>query len=374
MPDTNKTTNNKTKLAVIVAIPVLIVCIVATVLFNKVIIPNNKYNEASELIGSKKYAEAIALLSDIADYKDSKNKLLYIWGKIAVRDTVSAGDDAIIGLKKDGTVIALGYDRETMSNYDVSSWTDILSVSAGSSYVSGLKKDGKVIVAGNTKYIKGFEDWSDIVSISAHGHIVGLKIDGTVVAAGGNYDGECEVGTWNDIIAVAAGGSFTAGLKGDGTVVIAGGKPHDSLIQAEKWSDIVSISAGKDHIVGLKKDGTVLAAGDNENRQCDIKSWSDISAISAGTGYTIGLKKDGKVVSTDDVNHQASGKITNWEETVAISAGGSVELKQGSKYYYSDYDQLSLGLKKDGTVRVISPKYGYEDIKDWKEIKLPNAE
>jgi len=53
-------------------------------------------------------------------------------------------------------------------------------------------------------------------------HTVGLKSDGLVLATGLNQQGQCNVGSWRDIVQVAAGGYFTVGLKSDGRVVAAG--------------------------------------------------------------------------------------------------------------------------------------------------------
>jgi len=51
---------------------------------------------------------------------------------------------------------------------------------------------------------------------------VGLEFDGTVVAVGSNWAGQLNVGTWSNIIQVAAGNSHTVGVKSDGTVVAVG--------------------------------------------------------------------------------------------------------------------------------------------------------
>ena len=53
-------------------------------------------------------------------------------------------------------------------------------------------------------------------------HTVGLKADGTVVAVGENEYGECDVGSWTDVVAVSAGYKYTVGVKADGTVVAVG--------------------------------------------------------------------------------------------------------------------------------------------------------
>ena len=65
----------------------------------------------------------------------------------------------------------------------------------------GLKSDGTVVAVGdNSSGQCDVSDWSDIVAISAGGHFtVGLKSDGTVVAVGSNKYGQCDVGNWTDI-------------------------------------------------------------------------------------------------------------------------------------------------------------------------------
>ena len=74
---------------------------------------------------------------------------------------VRAGGMHTIGLKSDGTVMAVGWNKD--GECDVSSWENIVSVSAGGS------------------------------------HTVGVKSDGTVVAVGINWFGECDVSHWKDV-------------------------------------------------------------------------------------------------------------------------------------------------------------------------------
>ena len=86
-------------------------------------------------------------------------------------------------------------------------WTDIVAISAVGYYTVGLKADGTVVAVGdNTDGQCEVSDWRDIVAISAgYGHTVGLKSDGTVVAVGSNEYGQCNVTDWRDIVAVSAG-------------------------------------------------------------------------------------------------------------------------------------------------------------------------
>ncbi len=57
-----------TSIAIISIIGVIIAC---TLIFTLIIIPNNKYNAAIELMNSKRYSEAISAFEEIANYKDS---------------------------------------------------------------------------------------------------------------------------------------------------------------------------------------------------------------------------------------------------------------------------------------------------------------
>lgn len=66
-------------------------------------------------------------------------------------------------------------------------------------------------------------------------HSVGLRADGTVVAAGRSEAGQCDVGRWHDIVAIAAGAAHTVGLRADGGVVATGSNSHGQL-EVGAWS------------------------------------------------------------------------------------------------------------------------------------------
>ena len=77
----------------------------------------------------------------------------------------------------------------------MSDWTDIVAISAGDEHTVGLKADGTVVAVGNNEYGQcDVSDWTDIVAISAgYWHTVGLKADGTIVAVGYNKYGQCDI-------------------------------------------------------------------------------------------------------------------------------------------------------------------------------------
>ncbi len=313
-----------------------------------------QYAEALELAKNGDYLKALATFRDLEDYGDAKTQITNLWEKIANREIIYAGSWHTLGLKTDGTVIAMGNDDRGQCN--VSEWNDIVAVSAGIGHSVGLKKDGTVIAVGNNNDKQcAVSDWNNIVAISAKNFFtIGLKKDGTVVATGGDSYGQCNVSEWNDIVAISAGGEHTVGLKDDGTVIAIGSNDYGQCNVSE-WNDIIAISAGGFYTVGLKKDGTIVATGNNRYGECDVTEWNDIVAVSAGFSHTIGLKKDGTVIATGD-NKYGECNVSEWNDIVAISAGS----------FYT------IGLKDDGTIIAIgNNEYGKCNVSDWSNIKLP---
>ena len=312
------------------------------------------YADAEALEAADKAVEAAMAFGKLGDYRDARSRSLALWDTLAVRDTISAGTGYTVGLKRDGTVVAVGDNRAGECN--VSGWTDIVAVSAGDNFTVGLKSDGTVVAVGDNEDGEcDVSSWTDIVAVSAGDyHTVGLKVDGTVVSVGRNKYGECNVSRWTDIVAISAGDDCTVGVKTNGTVVAVGA--GNKIQGLDRWTDIVSVSAGNFHTVRLKSDGTVVAKGSDIDGECDVGGWTDIVAASAGVGYTVGLKRDGTVVAVGD-NRDGDCNVSGWTDIVAVSTG----------FWHT------VGLKRDGTVVAVgNNEYGQCDVGDWTGIKLPS--
>ena len=362
-----------------------------TVFYGAILKPANDYKEAQALLDAGKYEEAEAAFAALGDYRDSaKNAQLlpayrqavtlekfdqYPGAAIAFsklgdyRDSaqrakeagemqqifsIAAGGGHTVGLRSDGTVVAVGENND--SRCDVSGWSDIMAVSAGGYHTVGLHSDGTVVAVG--KKGDGQRDvsgWTDIVAVSAGDyHTVGLRSDGTVVAVGDNYDGQCDVSDWSNIVSVSAGMSHTVGLRSDGTVVAEGKNTHGQC-DVSDWTDIVAVATGFSHTVGLRSDGTVVAVGKNDNGQCDVSDWSNIVSVSAGGWHTVGLRSDGTVVAVG-YNNDSRCDVSGWSDIMAVSAGG----------YHT------VGLHSDGTVVAVGDNGdGQCDIGNWRDILAP---
>jgi hypothetical protein len=272
-------------------------------------------------------------------------------------------------------ILYLTRDKQPYEIWSFEDFYDLTAVAKGWHFV-GLKSDGTVVAVGDNRHNEcDVGDWHNIVAIAAgDAHTVGLKSDGTVVAVGSNRHGQCNVSGWTDIIAISAGKYHTIGLKSDGTVVAAGDNSFEQC-NVNEWSDIVAISTGHSHTVGLKSDGTVVTTGNfgNFNReQHDVSEWSDIVAVSAGYHRTMGLKSDGTAVVVGLMAHDISG----WNNLISVNAGHTIGLKSNGtiitaypdSYFLDTYNPMDwcdiieiatgtrdnniVGLKSDGTIEI----------------------
>lgn len=183
----------------IITISVAAVCcaVVALLVIISRINTRNRYNGAVALMETAQYEEAIAAFEamdgykdsadmiwecsyrsaelrfaegDIAhaallfaslDYKDSHTRSMELWETIAVRETIAAGSLHTVGLKADGTVVAVG--ENDRGQCAVSKWTDIVAIAAGDYHTVGLKADGTVVAVGNNKHGQcNLSEWTDI--------------------------------------------------------------------------------------------------------------------------------------------------------------------------------------------------------------------
>jgi len=290
--------------------------------------------------------------SNDSEKKYSPSELAQIRNGLPV-GTMSYGGH-LVCLRTNGTVVV---DLDTnQGEADVDDWNDIIAVSAGKFHTVGLKSDGTVLAVGNMNRMTDggqckVDKWTDIVAITAgKHHTVGLKSDGTCVGVGTDeygLQGPASVGRWENIVSIAAGDYFTIGLKNDGTVEVASGYGTTGMYgrpqftekngKYPEWTDIVAVAAGYEFIVGLKKDGTVVAETPTPlYRETieEVSNWSNIVAIEAGYGI-VGLKADGTVVTAGyDRGTTDIDAVNNWSDIVAISADG---------YHI-------VGLKSDGSL------------------------
>ena len=240
---------------------------------------------------------------------------------------------------------------------------------------------------------------SPAIRVSGGGaHSLVLRSDGTIWGLGRNAYGQLgttaklgenlpnptptQVDGLSNVIAIAAGGSFSLALRSDGTVWAFGINSFGQLglaatigldvanptpTQVAGLSNVIAIAAGTDHSLALRSDGTVWGFGVNEFGQLgttanngtrnpnptptQVPGLSNVTAIDAGSSHSLVLRSDGSVwgfgvnefgqLGTTANNgtrnpNPTPTQVPGLSSIVGIAAGGG----------------HSLVLRSDGTVSV----------------------
>lgn len=171
---------------------------------------------------------------------------------------IATGWRHTVGLDTNGRIWITGHGSTSQLrqiNDDQDRWTNIIAIAAGggsgknpgSGHTVGLRDDGTVVAVGDNTYgqcdVTG-EEWKNIVAIAAGDwHTVGLRDDGTVVSTKPDsapfYLGACDVNDWENIVAISAGCGTTIGLKEDGTTIAVGYNDYDQSIEVNTWENIL---------------------------------------------------------------------------------------------------------------------------------------
>ena len=130
----------------IIAASVVCAIIALIILLNTVILPMINYNDAVTLMDAGKLKEAAIAFGQAGDYQDARERSFALWDQVANRDTISVGGKHTVGLKADGTVVAVRDNR--YGRCAVSGWKDIVAIIAGGNHTVGLKADGTVVDVG----------------------------------------------------------------------------------------------------------------------------------------------------------------------------------------------------------------------------------
>jgi alpha-tubulin suppressor-like RCC1 family protein len=307
---------------------------------------------------------------------DVKSATFTITGQVATPPptgaAVVAGANHSVVVKTDGTVWAWGVpplgDGTASTQY-----TPVQVVGAGG---SGFLTGVGAVAAGS-------------------GHTLALKTDGTVWAWGSNSSGQIGDNTTTPrlvpvqvvgaggsgfltgVVAIAAGGSHSLAVKGDGTAWAWGGNTWGPLgngssgsgslvpVQVKDLTDgttflqnVVAVSAGVNHSIALKKDGTVRGWGYNANGQTGDGTTTNprttavftagltgVKGIDSGGDQTVAWRTDGTVwawgYSTGGLGDGTSNTVRVFPVQV-VSLGGAGSASPGGSH--------AVAVKADGTV------------------------
>ena len=191
----------------------------------------------------------------------------------------SSGQNFIFRLDSKGRV---SWDGKNVSpelhsrvNNQIKNWVDIVELVAVNGKWLGLKSDGSVVAS---DHIKLSSQWSDVIAIDVgEGYVVGVKKSGMLIIDKRREDvAPIDTRCFKDIVRVAAGWNYVAGLTSDGRVQVV---DHEKEMDTSHWDNVIAISGSDSHLVGLKSDGTLLATGYNGSGQCDVGDAKNVGLV-----------------------------------------------------------------------------------------------
>ncbi len=99
------------------------------------------------------------------------------------------GADILFGVKEDGSVVSTPDSRSDTGRSQVNGWGDMVQVSGGEIHTVGLRSDGTVVAVGkNDRGQCDVDGWQDIIYIEAAGYCtIGITRDGDLMLAGSLY-------------------------------------------------------------------------------------------------------------------------------------------------------------------------------------------
>ena len=158
----------------------------------------------------------------------------------------------------------------------------------------------------------------------------------------GNNEGQAYCYDWKNVVKIAGGGKFTAGLDKYGKILLSADKEKFDF-DPSSWKNVVNIAASENTLYGLKKDGTVYSS----DNSCD--ALGSIVEISAGKDFLIALSDSGKLFPIGN-----APDISIWEgkKIISVAAG----------------DAHILALTEDGELLTAGNPENSDSIKDIKDI------
>ena len=345
-----------------------------TFVFTQILLPQNNYKKAEELLASGEYDKAIDAFEALGGYKDSAERALQIPdmqaydiatklldagdydGAIAAFEELGDYKDSaelmqLASYQRANALLADGdYANAAAAFAALGDYADSpeLAKEANYNYAQMLLDSGDIPHAAMTfgqladfkdARKRSFELWDQIAPrsyIDCGISTAGLKADGTVIVTDytGTYDYSFDVSSWNDILSIATSYDYLLGLKSDGTVLVSG--DETTVPGISEWTDIVAVECSQFRAIGLRSDGTVVSSGTKFTTGAldfDVSDWSDIIAVACGNDFAAGLRSDGTVVATGD-NYSGACNVSDWTDITAIACGPN----------------YTIGLKSDGTV------------------------
>ena len=206
---------------------------------------------------------------------------------IADATKVCEGDNFSVVLNKHGEVFSSGLNSKYED--EVSAWKNIVDIAAKGNHVIAVDSNGRVYCAGDDEACE-IEGTKNIKKVfSTKNAAIAIGNNGNIIYKG-SLTGSSYLKDYTNIIDISNSDNILAILKSDRTINVFA--KTGSYLKAETWSDIVDVACGDDFVAGLDSFGKVSIEINSDEISDEVKSWSNIIAIAAGKDYLIAF--DGK--------------------------------------------------------------------------------
>ena len=221
---------------------------------------------------------------------------------------IAAGAYYSLALKADGTVVGWGDNSHGQTAIPVG-LSNVVAMAAGADYGLALKADGAVVGWGDNSYGQTAFPMglSNVVAMAA-GADYGLALltDGAVVGWGDDSFGETIFPSGlSNVVAMAAGAGHSLALRADGTVVGWGddyyGQATDVpmavppftsagvvVVEGQALSNVMAIAAGESFSLALLRDGTVFGWGGGRTLMAKPPVWRVTRFLPLAPGWRCG--------------------------------------------------------------------------------------
>ncbi len=206
----------------------------------------------------------------------------------------------VFGLRSNGTVAITRAKYKNDPRSSVTKWKDIKMLFAGHSHIVGVKKDGTVVACGENNFGQcNVSAWKNVVSAQAyHTSTVGVLANGDVIYTGDEHS----LKTFHNIKKMDD--YYKIGIKNDGTLAVADpfwswkdNNPTDWLLSL---TNVKELSCNYDAIAVLFYDGTVQCLFNKQGILETTSGWNDIIQVIIVSGAVVGLRNDGTLLAVDE--------------------------------------------------------------------------
>ena len=228
----------------------------------------------------------------------------------------------------DGTVFMNNIAKEEYP--EVEEWKEIIAISSSANSVVGLKKDGTIVATGDNYEGKlNTQEWSKIVQVEAGvWGTFAVRENKTLVYAGKlpeNQKENFEKHQWNNLKAIE-GNWDLIGIDKDGNILSTIGDAFSKLTDIKQ----VALSNAGDEIAFLDENGVATVYSLYGDRFLE-KTWTDIQQITYYYSNLILLDFEGKILTSDSFSE------FNLKNIIAISGGVAVD-REGNLHFMREIE------------------------------------